>query len=191
MLARIRVHLSNARLTQSARAALDVSGRYLLAVNRQGKLMWATPQAQKLLADSLGATGNDEVVLPEALQQWLEQAQAGKSGSKAATATFPDHPTLRLHYAGNAGPNEYLLRLAKDAGQNLPAEFSSELGLTTREGEVLAWLSKGKTNRDIAQILGLSPRTVDKHLEQIYAKLGVENRTAAAAIAANATKRNS
>ncbi|MGY3428223.1 DNA-binding CsgD family transcriptional regulator [Bradyrhizobium sp. F1.13.4] len=56
---------------------------------------------------------------------------------------------------------------------------------------MLAWLSKGKTNRDIAQILGLSPRTVDKHLEQIYSKLGVENRTAAAAIATNATRRNS
>ena len=51
---------------------------------------------------------------------------------------------------------------------------------------MLSWLSKGKTNRDIAQILGLSPRTVDKHLEQIYAKLGVENRTAAAAIATSA-----
>jgi hypothetical protein len=50
---------------------------------------------------------------------------------------------------------------------------------------------KGKTNRDIAQILGLSPRTVDKHLEQIYAKLGVEKRTAAAAIATNAMRRNS
>src|SRR3979490_724977 len=46
MIARIRVHLANARLTQSARAALDVSGRYLLAVNGQGKIMWATPQAQ-------------------------------------------------------------------------------------------------------------------------------------------------
>jgi len=191
MLARIRVHLANARLTQSARAALDVSGRYLLAVNRQGKVMWATPQAQKLLADSLGPAGRDEMMLPEALQQWLEQAQAGKGASKAATAPFPDLPELRLHYVGNAGPNEFLLRLAKDASRNLPAEFSSELGLTTREGEVLSWLAKGKTNRDIAQILGLSPRTVDKHLEQIYAKLGVENRTAAAAIAANTTKRNS
>jgi DNA-binding NarL/FixJ family response regulator len=191
MLARIRVHLANARLTQSARAALDVSGRYLLAVNRQGKVMWATPQAQKLLADSLGPAAGDETVLPEALQQWLEQAQVGKSASMAATAPFRDHPELRLHYVGNAGPNEFLLRLAKDAAHNLPAEFSSELGLTTREGEVLSWLAKGKTNRDIAQILGLSPRTVDKHLEQIYAKLGVENRTAAAAIATNATKRNS
>ena len=192
MLARIRVHLANARLTQSARAALDVSGRFLLAVDRQGKVMWATPQAQKLLSDSLGASASsDEMVLPEALQHWLDQAQAGRSGSKSATASFPDHPELRLHYIGNAGPNEFLLRLAKDAGSALPTEFSTELGLTTREGEVLSWLSKGKTNRDIAQILGLSPRTVDKHLEQIYAKLGVENRTAAAAIAANATKRDS
>lgn len=191
MLARIRVHLANARLTQSARAALDVSGRFLLAVNRQGKVMWATPQAQKLLSDNLGAASSDEMVLPDALRQWLEQAQASKGGSKAATASFPDHPELRLHYMGNAGPNEFLLRLAKDAGHALPASFSSELGLTIREGEVLSWLSKGKTNRDIAQILGLSPRTVDKHLEQIYAKLGVENRTAAAAIAANATKRDS
>jgi DNA-binding NarL/FixJ family response regulator len=192
MLARIRVHLANARLTQSARAALDVSGRFLLAVDRQGKVMWATPQAQKLLSDSLGASASsDEMVLPEALQHWLDQAAAGRSGSKSATASFPDHPELRLHYIGNAGPNEFLLRLAKDAGSALPTEFSTELGLTTREGEVLSWLSKGKTNRDIAQILGLSPRTVDKHLEQIYAKLGVENRTAAAAIAANATKRDS
>ena len=47
---------------------------------------------------------------------------------------------------------------------------------------VLAWLAHGKTNREIAQILELSPRTVNKHLEQIFRKLGVENRTAAAAM---------
>ncbi len=190
MLARIRVHLANARLTQSAHAALDVSGRFLLAVNRAGKIMWSTPQAQKLLADHFAAGGSEEMVLPEPLREWLEQAQKGKAGAKAQAASFPERPELKLHYMGNAGPNEFLLRLAKDSSAGLPAEFSSELGLTTREGEVLSWLSKGKTNRDIAQILGLSPRTVDKHLEQIYAKLGVENRTAAAAIAANAARKN-
>jgi DNA-binding response OmpR family regulator/DNA-binding CsgD family transcriptional regulator len=192
MLARIRVHLANARLTQSARAALDVSGRFLLAVNLQGTIIWATPQAQKLLSANLAASSNDELVLPEPMLQWLEQAQNGKSGSKTpAMASFPDNEQLRLQYMGKLGANEFLLRLAKDSSTNQPAEFSSELGLTTREGEVLSWLSKGKTNRDIAQILGLSPRTVDKHLEQIYAKLGVENRTAAAAIATGASRRNS
>jgi len=192
MLARIRVHLANARMTQSARAALDVSGRFLLAVNRQGTILWATPQAQKLLADNLAAGADDELVLPLPMLQWLEQAQRAKSGSKStAMAAFPDNDQLRLQYMGKLGPNEFLLRLAKDASPGMPAEFSSELGLTTREGEVLSWLSKGKTNRDIAQILGLSPRTVDKHLEQIYAKLGVENRTAAAAIATSTSRRNS
>jgi DNA-binding response OmpR family regulator/DNA-binding CsgD family transcriptional regulator len=189
MIARIRVHLANARMTQSARAALDVSGRYLLAVSGQGRILWATPQAQKLLTATLAADADDEFLLPEPVPQWLAQVQEGKAASKVATASFPGNEQLRLHYMGTLGPNEFLLRLAKDAGTETPAEFSSELGLTTREGEVLSWLSKGKTNRDIAQILGLSPRTVDKHLEQIYSKLGVENRTAAAAIAVNAKNR--
>jgi DNA-binding NarL/FixJ family response regulator len=190
ILARIRVHLANARMTQSARAALDVSGRFLLAINREGRVMWATPQAQKLLVDSLNPAGSDDMVLPASLLQWLEQAQARGGSKTPIAASFPDRPELRLHYMGNVGPGEFLLRLAKDTSGSLPAAFTAELGLTTREGEVLSWLSKGKTNRDIAQILGLSPRTVDKHLEQIYAKLGVENRTAAAAIAANAARRD-
>jgi DNA-binding response OmpR family regulator len=192
MLARIRVHLANARLTQSARAALDVSGRYLLAVNGQGKVVWATPQAQKMLSENLAPlSAGEEFALSEPMLQWLVQMQSGRTKSKPQTASFPENEQLQLQYMGKLGPNEFLLRLAKDSSSDTPIEFSSELGLTTREGEVLSWLSKGKTNRDIAQILGLSPRTVDKHLEQIYAKLGVENRTAAAAIATSTGRKNS
>src|SRR6188472_1740051 len=192
MLARIRVHLANARMTRSAQTALDVSGRFLMAVSSQGRIMWATPQAQKLLSDNLPAGAGDELVLPQPMLQWLEQARKTRTGTKTpALASFPNNEALRLQYMGKLGPNEFLLRLAKDSGASLPQEFSKELGLTSREGEVLSWLSKGKTNRDIAQILGLSPRTVDKHLEQIYSKLGVENRTAAAAIAVNAKHRKS
>ncbi len=186
MLARIRVHLFNARLTQSARNALDVSGRYLLSVDRAGRILWATPQAQKLLADNLDTMIDDELVLPQAMLDWL--ALVDRPDTKAAvSAPFPNNETLRLQFIGKAGQNEMLLRLAKDASPQAPLEFGKQFGLTTRESEVLSWLSKGKTNRDIAQILGLSPRTVDKHLEQIYAKLGVENRTAAATIAVNAS----
>jgi DNA-binding response OmpR family regulator/DNA-binding CsgD family transcriptional regulator len=190
MIARIRVHLANARLTQSARAALDVSGRYLLAVNGAGTIIWATKQAQKLLSATLAANTDEALVLPDPIPQWLNQAQQGTGSKAAAMASFSGDEQLRLQYMGKLGTNEFLLRLAKDTGADMPAEFSSELGLTTREGEVLSWLAKGKTNRDIAQILGLSPRTVDKHLEQIYSKLGVENRTAAAAIATNVRRRN-
>src|ERR1700755_1184926 len=67
MLARIKVHLANARMTQSARAALDVSGRYLLAVSRQGNILWATPQAQKLLAAILATEADGEFALPDSI----------------------------------------------------------------------------------------------------------------------------
>ena len=52
--------------------------------------------------------------------------------------------------------------------------------LTRREREVLEWVAAGKKNRDIALILGARPRTIEKHLERVYEKLGVEGRTAAA-----------
>lgn len=185
MLARIKVHLANARLTQSARAALDVSGRYLFAVDHRGRIIWATPQAEKLARDR--AT-SEKLELPEPWLDWLGQMHQGMAESKSPPAMSFRDEKLRLQYMGRLGANEFLLRLARDTSSDSPAEFSKELGLTSREGEVLSWLSKGKTNRDIAQILGLSPRTVDKHLEQIYAKLGVENRTAAAAVASNASR---
>jgi DNA-binding response OmpR family regulator/DNA-binding CsgD family transcriptional regulator len=191
MIARIKVHLKNARLGQSARAALDVSGRYLFAVNRLGDVIWATPQAQKLLAGDEAIDAAAKLALPRPWLEWLEQLHKGLSDPKTPlSSSLLRHEQLRLQYMGKLGPNEFLLRLARDSGTETPVEFSKELGLTNREGEVLNWLSKGKTNRDIAQILGLSPRTIDKHLEQIYAKLGVENRTAAAAIATSSSRRD-
>jgi DNA-binding CsgD family transcriptional regulator len=61
------------------------------------------------------------------------------------------------------------------------ASLPPDARLTVREREVLGWIAAGKTDRDIGDILGISPRTVHKHLQRIYEKLGVENRTAAAA----------
>ena len=60
---------------------------------------------------------------------------------------------------------------------------SSRDRLTARENEVLFWLGHAKSNREIAAILNIEPATVGKHLEHIYPKLGVENRTAAASFA--------
>ena len=106
MLARIRVHLANARLTQSARAALDVSGRFLLAVSRQGKIMWATPQAQKLLADNLPAeSGRRTRTAANPMLQWLEQAQSGSAGSKApATGVVSGQRAASVAIYGQARP---------------------------------------------------------------------------------------
>jgi DNA-binding CsgD family transcriptional regulator len=54
-----------------------------------------------------------------------------------------------------------------------------ELGLTARERQVLAWVARGKRNPEVAEILWVTPSTVRKHLEDVYAKLGVHTRTAA------------
>ena len=93
--------------------------------------------------------------------------------------------TLRIGiiYIAQIGPDEYLLRLVEGEIDDDRKLLKQKLTVTEREAEVLFWIARGKSNRDIAEILDLSPRTVNKHLEQIYAKLGVENRTSAAALA--------
>jgi DNA-binding CsgD family transcriptional regulator len=80
------------------------------------------------------------------------------------------------------GDRAWLLRMAEKSTTTSPAQFA-HLGLTPREAEVLAWISEGKTNEEIAMILGTRPNTVRKHVENIHRKLGVENRGAAAALA--------
>ncbi len=89
---------------------------------------------------------------------------------------------LQLRYLGQSEAGEHLFRLLHiDSDAELEL-LKNSLHVTQREAQVLVWIAHGKTNREIAQILELSPRTVNKHLEQIFRKLGVENRTAAAAM---------
>jgi DNA-binding CsgD family transcriptional regulator len=62
------------------------------------------------------------------------------------------------------------------------------LGLTPREAEVLFWIAQGKSNPDIATIVGAAVRTVHKHVENIFRKLGCETRAAAAVTAQEALR---
>ena len=184
LLARIRVHLANARLAQSARTALDAFGRFLLAVDSTGKVMWCTPQAARLLGTALSGFDTEGYVVPSDVRAWLDQ-------SASAPASSPPTPIelaagsaskLRLLYVGQVGA-ERLLRVIEGDAVSDQAVLKSRLMVTDREAEVLLWIARGKSNRDIAESLSLSPRTVNKHLEQIFTKLGVENRTSAAALA--------
>lgn len=179
LVARIRVHLANARLTQSARAALDATGRYLLGVDRQGRILWSTPQANRLLE---GWCAPD--ALPAETAQWIAALASPEGGpQRFSPPTQPEGRKIQFGFVGRTGPNELLLQLAELDQPAQEQVLREKLGLTAREGEVLMWLARGKSNRDIAEILGLSPRTVNKHLETIYDKMGVENRTAAAMLA--------
>jgi DNA-binding CsgD family transcriptional regulator len=97
----------------------------------------------------------------------------------------PDSPIkLELSVISQIDSDEILLRLIEGDSNNDQLVLRNKLQLTQREAEVLLWIARGKSNRDVAEILTLSPRTVNKHLEQIFNKLGVENRTSAAALAA-------
>lgn len=171
--ARLGVHLANARLTRSAHQALDVAGRYLLAIDRTGQVVWSTPQAAALLAGA---------ALPANIVAWsLRQAPGAGAGQRSMDVSGQ---RVEISYVGRIAADEILLRLSPGAAAgDEETRLRTQLGLTPREAEVLLWIGHGKPNRDIADILGLSPRTVNKHLEGIYAKLGVENRAAAAAVA--------
>lgn len=183
--ARIRVHLSNARSAQSARVALDAAGRHLLAVRANGAIHWSTPQATRLVNAATGRDDGMEIVTSN-IGRWLAERAAAETGRDVPlTITEAGQPALQLSFLGAMGPDEFLFRLTaanEKSGDHLLREHFS---LTARESEVLLWIAKGKSNRDIGDILGLSARTVNKHLEQIYVKLGVENRASAAVKAAH------
>lgn len=184
--ARIRVHLSNARSAQSARVALDAAGRHLLAVRADGSIRWSTPQATRLINAAMGRDDGLEV-LSARIAAWMEERQAGSIPREGSFSPFGEaQPSLQFSFLGAIGPDEYLVRLAAAVIRRPDDEvLRQHFPLTQRESEVLAWIAKGKSNKDIGDILGLSARTVNKHLEQIYVKLGVENRASAAVRAAN------
>jgi DNA-binding response OmpR family regulator/DNA-binding CsgD family transcriptional regulator len=168
LLARIRVHLANARIANRTRLALDATGRFLLAATQAGRLIWCTPQAEKRLSDAVPDFSTADFILP----------RGNRIDVRGRQLTFT--------FLSQTGPDEYLYRLTESGGGQEEAFIRDYLSLTTREAEVLIWIARGKSNRDISDILGISPRTVNKHLEQIFTKLGVENRASAAALAVGA-----
>jgi DNA-binding NarL/FixJ family response regulator len=182
LLARIRVHLVNARITRGSRAALDATGRFLLATDNADQLLWCTPKAKQLLADlfpdSAGAMAGG---LPGAIVERLRHLRLARS--RAAVRSYLDvgERRLELSFLSSLGPEELLFRLTEVNESADEQLLQRSLELTTREAQVLLWISRGKSNREIGEILNISPRTVNKHLEQVFVKLGVENRASAAA----------
>jgi len=183
--ARIRVHLSNARSAQSARVALDAAGRHLLAVKANGTIHWSTPQATRLIN---AATGSDDGldIVSRRIALWMaERSKPGFARDAAFSLDQNGQASLQFTFLGAIGADEHLFRLTAANRRPDDEVLRQHFPLTQRESEVLLWIAKGKSNRDIGDILGLSSRTVNKHLEQIYVKLGVENRASAAVKAAH------
>lgn len=175
MVARVTVHMLNSKMVRSAREALDSFGRAVLALTDDGAVSWGSPRA----LDTLAQATEGDAALQSTLAAWLQQAV----GLPVSQAPVFDAAGLRLSFIGRSSSGDCLVRLLVPTTESPGTRLSAGFSLTEREGEVLFWLSQGKTNRDIAEILSLSARTINKHLEQIFQKLGVDNRTSAAVLA--------
>ena len=201
LLARMRVHLTTAREAHGVRTALDVSGRTMLATDATGNVRWATPQAERILAKLAGSNGTatdgptvggrtapaTAVELPAAVRTWVSRKATGAAAEPNESIVVAAHDLkIRFRLLSRVTDDEILLVLQQAAPVAVERDgrhkLQNRFGLTSREAEVLYWLSCGKANRDIAEILGISLRTADKHLEHVYAKLGVESRSGAAAV---------
>lgn len=178
LIARVITHILNAHAIKSARSALDSAGQWVLAFTRDGLLSWGSTKALALLErpESREIVENRHAA-PD-FAQWL-RALPGQPISEALPF---DGRCVTAKYIGLA-QNEILVSIKWRSELGGADGLSRAFGLTRREAEVLLWLTRGKTNRDIADILSLSARTVNKHLEQVFLKMGVDNRTSAAVIA--------
>lgn len=198
VLARMNVHLQGARNARQAarqagqaRNALDAFGYASITVRMpEGRLIWQTTLARDLLARYCGTRAPET---PAAVLDWLRThlpaTRQGVEPPPLSLAHGTHRLNLRLHRQtgdsdGQQGAGEDWLIILREVSDTAVIEaMSLALKLTAREAEVLYWVVKGKTNKDIGEILGASPATAKKHLERVYVKLGVETRTAAAGVA--------
>jgi len=198
LLARMAMHLAGARERRQARNALDAFGYATLTVRpHDGKLMWQTPLSRELLQRYCPHHPPYASRTAPEVQTWLQECLRSLLRGESPRPLVLSHGdgarlTLRLHQ--QTGDNEsaappdaeewagddWLIVMREVSDQAVIQAMRDAFTLTLREAEVLHWVVKGKTNKDVGDILGSSPMTVKKHLERVFVKLGVETRTAAA-----------
>ena len=160
-----------------------LSARLAAAVRAaDGRIVWQTPLARNLLN---GYFANPETVAPEELLAWIAAALRARSAGRdpAQLLVAEGNRQLLASFHDQTGDDEWLVVLREENDASAVESLIAAFRLTQREAEVLYWVVQGKTSKDIGDILGSSPRTVNKHLEHVFEKLGVETRTAAANLA--------
>ena len=161
------------------------AGDQELVVLPEGRSTWmATPRGRRWLATYFDGDTGPTHRLPDALRRWIDDQASGLliaddvPSARRPLVVARDDRELEVHIAWHGDETILLLR---ERVTRIRAEALVGLGLSRRETEVLAWVAEGRSNAEIGTILGTSGRTVGKHLERIYQRLGVETRTAAAA----------
>lgn len=192
VLVRMISHLQTSNEVRQARSALDAFGQAAIAITPEdGKIIWQTPLArdwmQDYFAGEYGLSASRELVTPAAILDWIKTAtKIDEFTARLEPLTIiKNAKRLTLNPADLASDEQWMIVLREESDEAQIEALIHLFKLTKRESEVLYWTIKGKTSRDIGDILGSSPRTVNKHLEHVFVKLGVETRTAAASLAAS------
>jgi DNA-binding CsgD family transcriptional regulator len=163
----------------------DADGRGVVALRRDGSVAFASPRARELMAAHLpppAAPGR----LPEALAAWVvRRRRPGLAPPPGFAVEGPGGRLTATWLPASAASDPDVVLLACGAPAPSP-ESLAPLGLSRRQAEVLARVAQGDTNGQIAHALGVSPRTVQKHLEHVFDRLGVRTRAAATARALGA-----
>ncbi|WP_407304974.1 response regulator [Acinetobacter sp.] len=179
--ARVKTHLLQARLMYQQKQMLDATGSAILSLNLKGEIIWQTPIVSELLK-----THHVELKhFQQSLNVWLQDLIRQPDQAHLLHGQYGhQHQQLQLNLLtkieGERVFKHVLVQLKEQTQMPSAEEIANACpSLTPREAEVMHWVAMGKTNRDIAEILQLSPRTVNKHLEHVFEKLFVETRTAA------------
>ncbi|MFT6927487.1 MAG: DNA-binding NarL/FixJ family response regulator [Psychromonas sp.] len=175
VIARIKRHIETAKLALSAQDALEHAGKKVFCVSELGRLSWATPYVHTLIEQTSKSSPSPWTSMAPLIEKWLKSDRL--QNLKINCFSEP----IEVYYERQQ-EKMHLLRIVQKAQPKNPQDLKNKLPITKRESEVLYWVSYGKTSWEISLILEMSPRTVNKHLEQIFKKLGVDNRTSAAAI---------
>lgn len=155
---------------------IDTLSQGVVCLSPNFKVRWASKRARHYLRNHLGWTPNT-IHLPKVLQQWLTASQqpAGKMPRTLSIRSEAGSLMARV-----LKDQQTLYLLLEEISDQHTFDALKTFGLTNREAEVLGWITCGKSNEQIAAILGIGPQTVKKHLEHVYSVLGVTNRTEAA-----------
>ena len=169
-----RARTRSERLVESLAEGADRAGASVVVLSDSGRIEAASAGARRRLRAFFGPAASPDC-LPEELVRWVALHPTG------VLARTRDGVLLRIRFMARSAPLEPDVLLLEERPPSPTPELLRGLGLTRRQAEVLALIAAGKSNREIAEALTISPLTAKKHAENIYAKLGTPGRAAAAA----------
>ncbi len=149
-------------------------------VDHYGRVDMATPSGRRLLGGRLGGTAGR--LAPDLTRALAARREANTPASEPLVVEVEGGEPISLRVLrGPEGGSEMLVIEPEESGLSVAA--LEALGLTPRQAEALRWIALGRRGPEVARLMELSPRTVEKHLQAAYAKLGVGNASEAAATA--------